>query len=78
MVGQVWMGRKERRCEFLRNIKSHKLSSIKLNCFMDLQGMMGPPGEDGPLGLEGPQVRLAQTNLTNKLTSTKFSMLCSV
>lgn len=32
-----------------------------LNMSIIAQGMMGPPGDDGPLGLEGPEVRLAWT-----------------
>lgn len=34
--------------------------------------MMGPPGDDGPLGLEGPQVG------RDKINSTQFPMLLSV
>lgn len=35
------------------------MKSLKVSIIA--QGMMGPSGDDGPLGLEGQQVRLAWT-----------------
>lgn len=37
--------------------KYYLMKSLKVS--VNAQGMMGSPGDDGPLGLEGPQVRLA-------------------
>lgn len=48
----------------LRDLEYLKLCFLlkSLKVAINAQGMMGPPGDNGPLGLEGPQVRLALQN----------------